>query len=84
MLPLKDNRVKSTLCHFSQEALGRLKEESITNELESSNLSSLTKEELYLMWKTSEREWNKKLKRALQEKAELEHKLSQLHPDTDT
>jgi hypothetical protein len=84
MLPLKDNRVKSTLCHYSQEALGRLKGGSITNELEPINLSSLSKEELYLMWKTSEREWNKKLRKALQEKAELEQKLSQLHPDTDT
>lgn len=83
MLPLKDNRVKSTLSNHGQ-ILGRLKEDSITNELESANLSSLTKEELYLMWKTSEREWNKKLKKALQEKAELEQKLSQIHPDTDT
>lgn len=83
MLPLKDNRVKSTLSNHGQ-MIGRLKEDSITNELESTNLNQLTKEELYLMWKTSEREWNKKLRKALEEKAALEQKLSQMKPDTNT
>ena len=40
------------------------------------NLSQLSKEELYLMWKASERALNNQLREALRQKSELQRKLS--------
>ena len=51
---------------------------------QSAQLDHLTKEQLYFMWKMSEKELNKRLKRALREKAELEQKLATLQPSDDT
>ena len=45
-------------------------------ELERQSLKSLTKEELYLMWRASEKVLNLRLKEALKQKSELQQKLA--------
>ena len=55
-----------------------------TSAVPKANLEHLSKEQLYFMWKMSEKDLNKRLKRALREKAELEEKLAKFEPDTDT
>ncbi|XP_074641443.1 glutamate receptor ionotropic, NMDA 3A-like [Tubulanus polymorphus] len=74
--PLKDNRVKSS---FSKS-----RNLSINNSLLESKadvpLESLTKENLFLMWKQSEAELNAKLENVLAEKELLERKLSLISP----
>ncbi len=85
MLPLKDNRVKSTLATSSQNrTLESLSDGAINNELEADQLRHLSKEELLLLWRASEDELSQQLKEALKEKAELEAKLAQLERKEDT
>ena len=78
-LPLKDNRVKSSLLSRSR-TLDRLNEGTITNDIDPGgcNLDTLTKEQVYFMWKANEKDLNSRLHQALQEKAELEERLARL------
>ena len=82
-LPLKDNRVKSPFDRRDRP-LGRRSVGAITNELERVSLEHLSKRDIFLMWKTSERELHRELRKALEEKAELEQKLALLLPETGT
>ncbi len=84
-LPLKDNRVKSNIRSRSQ-TLERLNEGAITNDIDpvGINLDELSKEQLFYLWKTSEKELNQRLREALQDKAALEQKLATVRPDLDT
>lgn len=84
--PLKDNRVKSSLLSRSR-TLDRLNEGTITNDIESGRctLDSMTKEQIYFMWKASEKDLNSRLRQALLEKSELEERIAaQNQPEGDT
>lgn len=92
-LPLKDNRVKSNLLSRSR-TLDGLNDGAINNDIEPvatsssdgaqmANLEHLSKEQVYFMWKASEKELHKRLKRALKDKAELEQKLANLQPPAE-
>ena len=80
-LPLKDNRVKSSLFSRSR-TLDRMTDDTITNDIEPGgvNLDQLTKEQVYHLWRVSESELNQQLRQALEEKAELEQKLAMMKP----
>ena len=99
-LPLKDNRVKSSLMNRGRPQEKINNDGSITNALDGgeqaksntkakAKLDRLTKEQLFLMWKTSEKELHAQLKKALKEKEDLEQKLASLQglqdqTETDT
>ena len=94
VLPLKDNRVKSNIAR-SRTLEKICGSDAITNDIEqhrspsrepraNSSLEHLSKEQLYFMWKMSERELNRKLRQALQEKADLEQKLALIGTDEGT
>ena len=78
-LPLKDNRVKSDLLCRSR-TLEQISDNSdtITNELdnEALDLECLSKEQMFFMWKNSVSHLSGQLQEALQDKAELQEKLS--------
>ncbi len=80
-LPLKDNRVKSSIFSRSR-TLDPTNDDTITNDIEPGgvNLDQLTKEQIYQLWRVSESELNNQLRQALEEKAELEQKLAMIKP----
>jgi hypothetical protein len=93
VLPLKDNRVKSNIAR--SRTLEKISGDAITNDIDqhrspsrepraNTSLDHLSKEQLYFMWKMSERELNRKLRQALEEKADLEQKLALMEPGVGT
>ena len=78
-LPLKDNRVKSNLLNKSRylDTTGY-----IANDITSS-LDDFSKEELFEMWRSSERELTQKLNQTMNEKRLLEQRLAVMTPFTD-
>ena len=86
-LPRKENRVKPGVYDRSRTG-DRANLPAINKELEaetsSVNLDHFTKKDLFLMWKSSEKELGNKLKTALKDKADLQQKLASCLPETDT
>ena len=82
-LPEKGNRVKSSLSKTKSSENGGTRTDT-NNALLRAGLDRLTKEDLFMMWQTSESELTQKLKQALKDKAELEKMLLSTRPDCNT
>ena len=83
LLPLKDSLVKATTRPPAGRAL--LTEAVIADDIETTELDSWTKEDLYEMWRTSEERLCGRLRAAISEKRQLELKLARLQaPPDDT
>ena len=77
-LPLKEvPRVRSKVRRHP----GLHRQEELKS-LEDLDVDEMSKEELLVMWKNSETELTKQLKKALNDKAELEHKLASIRTET--